>query len=106
MSTLSVRTCWGHVGLVALGGWMQCSSVSPAQPVAFAFVCFLPMFCARARAEREHRRVLALGLMHGFVGYSGGYLACRDALGLQRFRQTALLGDGELFFLTRACSRC
>ncbi|MCB9623544.1 MAG: apolipoprotein N-acyltransferase [Sandaracinus sp.] len=71
---LSRRTRWGHVGLVALGGWMQCLGFAGFSWWPFAFVCFLPMFWVLEREPNAStKRVLALGLMHGFVGYSGGY---------------------------------
>ena len=63
-----------HLALAALGGAMQCLGFAGFSWWPFAFVCFLPMFYV---LDQEHdastKRVLALGLVHGFVGYTGGY---------------------------------
>lgn len=71
---LSPRRRWAHVGLAALGGLMQCLGFAGFSWWPFALVCFLPMFYVLdAEPKASNRRVLGLGFIHGFVGYTGGY---------------------------------
>ncbi len=73
-SALTPRRRWLHVALAALGGWMQCLGFAGFSWWPFAFVCFLPMFYVLDQErDASTKRVLALGLVHGFVGYTGGY---------------------------------
>ncbi|MCU0676792.1 MAG: hypothetical protein MUE69_28880, partial [Myxococcota bacterium] len=73
-SALTPRRRWLHVGLAALGGGMQCLGFAGFSWWPFAFVCFLPMFYVLDQErDASTKRVLALGLVHGFVGYTGGY---------------------------------
>lgn len=63
-----------HLALAALGGAMQCLGFAGFSWWPFAFVCFLPMFYVlEEERDASTQRVLALGLVHGFVGYTGGY---------------------------------
>lgn len=72
--TLSKGRRRAHLALAALGGAMQCLGFAGFSWWPFAFVCFLPMFYViDAESRASHRRVLALGFVHGFVGYTGGY---------------------------------
>ncbi len=66
---------WGHLLLCGLGGFMQCLGFAGFSLWPFALVSFLPMMWVLDR-ELPHastKRVLALGLFHGAVGYAGGY---------------------------------
>ncbi len=74
VSGLSVSRRWLHVLLCVLGGWMQCLGFAGFSWWPFAFICWLPMFYVLdVERDASTRRVLALGLAHGFVGYTGGY---------------------------------
>ncbi|MEM9860141.1 MAG: apolipoprotein N-acyltransferase [Myxococcota bacterium] len=70
---LSPRRRWAHVGVAVLGGVLQ----SLAQGFSYwplAFVCFLPMFWLQeAEPKARTQRILALGLVHGTVCFTGGY---------------------------------
>ncbi len=53
---------------------MQCLGFAGFSWWPLAFVCFLPMFYVLDREpDASTKRVLALGLVHGFVCYAGGY---------------------------------
>ncbi|MAQ16008.1 MAG: apolipoprotein N-acyltransferase [Sandaracinus sp.] len=76
---------WAHLLLCGAGGFAQCLGFAGFSLWPFALFCFLPMMWVLDRElglwPREGepvdpastKRVLALGLFHGFVGYTGGY---------------------------------
>ncbi|MBO6934639.1 MAG: apolipoprotein N-acyltransferase [Deltaproteobacteria bacterium] len=66
---------WGHLLLCGLGGFVQCLGFAGFSLWPFALVSFLPMMWVldRELPEASTKRVLALGLFHGAVGYAGGY---------------------------------
>ncbi|MEM9067192.1 MAG: apolipoprotein N-acyltransferase [Myxococcota bacterium] len=63
-----------HLFLCGLGGWFQCLGFAGFSWWPFAFLCWLPMFYVlEVEKDATTKRVLRLGLFHGFVGYTGGY---------------------------------
>ncbi len=66
---------WGHLLLCGLGGFLQCLGFAGFSLWPFALVSFLPMMWVldRELPRASTKRVLALGLFHGAVGYAGGY---------------------------------
>ena len=57
-----------------LGGAMQCLGFAGFSLWPFALVCWLPMFYViDTESTMTPRRALALGWVHGFVAYAGGY---------------------------------
>ena len=78
---------WAHLLLCGVGGLAQCLGFAGFSLWPFALVCFVPMMGVLDRElglgprgdgeppvrPASTRRVLALGLFHGAVGYAGGY---------------------------------
>ncbi|MBJ70566.1 MAG: apolipoprotein N-acyltransferase [Sandaracinus sp.] len=101
---LAPRQRFGHLLLAALGGALQCLGFAGFSLWPFALVCFLPMFyVVEVERPTRFRRLFALGLAHGFVGYTGGYYWLVDMLeNFSGFEGWPNWAFASIFFLYQA----
>ncbi len=90
-----------HLLLVALGGAAQCLGYAGFSWWPFALFCFLPMFyVVDAEPNASGKRLLRLGLTHGFVAYTGGYYWLVEMLkSFSGFNEALCWGMASVFFL-------